>query len=170
MVLGYYDALPPPSTYRFVPAGHPAPWVDLAARRTYDKDYEGTGNWPFNTAYAAERGLVSDVTQLHNLREAEPFIRDGIPLVASVAWQPNKLDGGIKSTNGHLLVIGGFTASGDPIVYDPASTDDTAVRHVYDREQFEKAWIPASGGIVYLVRPAGWQTSLVDALETANNS
>ena len=52
------------------------------------------------------------MTQLHNLREAEPFIRAGIPLVASVAWHSNKLDGGIKSTNGHLMVIGGFTDNG----------------------------------------------------------
>ena len=132
------------------------PEVDHAARYVYDYHYQGAGNWPFNTAYAAERGLVSDVTQLHNLREAEPFIRDGIPLVASVAWNSNKLDGGIKSTNGHLMVIGGFEGDGDVIAYDPASDNNDLVRHVYDRKQFEKAWIPASGGIVYVDRPADW--------------
>jgi len=142
------------------------PEVDYTARYVYDYHYQGAGNWPFNTAYAAERGLVSDVTQLHNLREAEPFIRDGIPLVASVAWQSNKLDGGIKSTNGHLMVIGGFKANGDVIAYDPASPTNVAVRHVYDRRQFEKAWIPASGGIVYVDRPAGWPTPDL----TANNT
>jgi hypothetical protein len=132
------------------------PEVDYTARYVYDYHYQGAGNWPFNTAYAAERGLVSDVTQLHNLREAEPFIRAGIPLVASVAWESNKLDGGIKSTNGHLMVIGGFTGNGDVIAYDPASTDNAHVRHVYNRKQFEKAWIPASGGIVYVDRPVDW--------------
>ena len=142
------------------------PEVDYTARYVYDYHYQGAGNWPFNTAYAAERGLVSDVTQLHNLREAEPFIRAGIPLVASVAWQSNKLDGGIKSTNGHLMVIGGFTGNGNVIAYDPASPDNPSVRHVYDREQFEKAWIPASGGIVYVDRPAGHNTPSL----TANNN
>ena len=132
------------------------PEVDYTARYVFDYNYQGAGNWPFNTAYAAERGLVSDVTQLHNLLEAEPFIRAHVPLVASVAWKPNKLDGGIKSTNGHLMVIGGFTGNGDVIAYDPASPDNAAVRHVYDRKQFEKAWIPASGGIVYVDRPANW--------------
>ncbi len=132
------------------------PEVDYTARYVYDYHYQGAGNWPFNTAYAAERGLVSDVTQLHNLREAEPFIRAGIPLVASVAWESNKLDGGIKSTNGHLMVIGGFMGNGDVIAYDPASPDNAHVRHVYNREQFEKAWIPASGGIVYVDRPVDW--------------
>ena len=143
------------------------PEVDHAARYVYDYHYQGAGNWPFNTAYAAERGLVSDVTQLHNLREAEPFIRAGIPLVASVAWESNKLDGGIKSTNGHLMVIGGFMGNGDVIAYDPASIDNQAVRHVYNRRQFEKAWIPASGGIVYVDRPADWP-DLPDL--TANNN
>src|SRR5829696_2805874 len=143
------------------------PWVDHTARFVYDYHYQGAGNWPFNTAYAAERGLVSDVTQLHNLREAEPFIRAGIPLVASVAWNSNKLDGAdIKSTNGHLLVIGGFKGNGDVIAYDPASTTNDRVRHVYNREQFERAWIPASGGIVYVDRPVGYATPSL----TVNNS
>jgi Peptidase_C39 like family len=150
--------------------GFADPDVDYTARFVYDYRYQGAGNWPFNTAYAAHRGLVGDVTMLRNLRDAEPFIEAGIPLVASVAWSSNKLDTAIKSTNGHLMVIGGFTGDGDVIAYDPASDTNAQVRHVYDREQFERAWIPASGGVVYVIRPAGWQTELVDQLLTANNS
>ena len=56
------------------------------------------------------------------------------------------------------------------IAYDPASDTNAQVRHVYDREQFERAWIPASGGVVYVIRPVGWQTQLVEQLLTANNS
>jgi hypothetical protein len=163
-----YD--PTPAEYSWVTdalgIGHADPWVDYTARAVYDYHYNGAGNWPFNAAYAASRGLVGDVTALHNLREAEPFIRAQIPLVASVAWESNKLEGAIKSTNGHLMVIGGFTANGNVIAYDPASDTDALVRHVYDRAQFEQAWIPASGGIVYVIRPAGWNTPLL----TANNS
>jgi hypothetical protein len=105
---------------------------------------------------------------LHNLSEAEPFIQDGIPLVASVAWNPNKLEGSdIKSTNGHLLVIRGFTDDGRQVIAnDPASPTDGDVEHRYDREQFERAWLPASGGIVYVIRPAGWPTPDL----AANNS
>ena len=53
MVLAYYDRLPDPRRYGWVPDGHVDPWVDHAARMTYDHAYDGTGNWPFNTAYAA---------------------------------------------------------------------------------------------------------------------
>jgi hypothetical protein len=142
------------------------PWDDFTARAVFDYLYDGAGHWPFNAAYAASRGLVADVTQLHNLSEAEPFIRAHIPLVASIAFESNKLTGAIKSTNGHLVVIVGFTADGNVIVNDPASPDDASVEHVYDRAQFERAWIGGSGGVVYVDRPAGWQTPSL----TANNS
>ena len=144
--------------------------VDYTARFVYDYRYQGAGNWPFNTAYAAERGLVGDVTMLHNLSEAEPFIKEGIPLVASVAWSSNKLDTAIKSTNGHLMVIGGFKPDGRVIAYDPASDTNELVRHVYDREQFERAWIPASGGVAYVIRPQEYRTAVVEALLAAHNS
>jgi len=175
MVVSYWgSSYDPTSTeYAWVTAALPSPphqdpIVDYTARAVYDYHYNGAGNWPFNAAYAASRGLVADVTQLHNLREAEPFIKAGIPLVASVAWNSNKLEGGIKSTNGHLLVIEGFTANGKQvIVNDPASDINAQVKHFYDREQFERAWIPASGGIVYVIRPA---TGVTTPSLTANNS
>jgi hypothetical protein len=152
MVLSYYDALPPRSAYRFVPAGHPDPWVDHAARRTYDAAYEGTGNWPFNTAYAASLAGHAFVTRLRSLREAETFIAAGIPLVASVSWSSGELTGApVSASNGHLLVIAGFTTGGDPIVNDPAARSAAGVRRVYDRAQFENAWLPKSGGIVYVI-------------------
>ena len=158
MVVAYWGRGPARSDYAYVYADYPNvvdPWVDYAARYTFDYHYDGAGNWPFNTAYAAHFGLEAEVTQLHSLAEAEQFIKAGIPLVASIAFEPNKLDGFLfRGTDGHLLVIGGFTAGGDVISYDPASASDATVRHVYDRAQFEKAWMSASGGIVYVIHPA----------------
>ena len=158
MVVAYWGKGPSAADYAFVTKDYPAqtdPWVDYAARYVFDYHYNGAGNWPFNTAYAAHFGLESEVTQLHSLAEAEQFIKAGIPLVASIAFNSGKLDGFFfKSTNGHLMVIVGFTAEGNPIVNDPASPDDASVRHVYDRAQFEDAWMSATGGIVYVIHPA----------------
>jgi len=127
------------------------PQVDFAARAVFDWRYDGAGNWPFNTAYAGSRGLEGFVTRLRSLNEAERFIAMGIPLVASINGRlPGFFFG---KTNGHLLTIVGFTASGDVISYDPASTSDATVRRVYDRAQFEKAWMTATGGIVYVIHP-----------------
>ena len=156
MVLGYWGALPPPGEWSWVDPAFADPWVDNTARQVFDYHYNGAGNWPFNTAYAGGRGLDAFVTQLRGLNEAEQFIKAGIPLVASVAANPNKLTGFLfdKGTNGHLLDIVGFTANGDVVVNDPASTSDATVRHVYDRAEFERAWLPATGGIVYVMKPA----------------
>ncbi len=161
MVLGYYGRLPKPASHSWVPAGHVDPWVDATARATYDYGYEGAGNWAFNPAYAATRtgpaGPDSGafVTRLRSLAEAEEFVAAGIPLVASIAFSSGELAGTpISASNGHLLVIVGFTATGDVIVNDPAAPTDATVRRVYDRAQFERVWQRASGRVVYVVHDA----------------
>ena len=152
MVLGYYDALPEPAAYAWVAPGHVDPWVDHAARLTYDHQYQGAGNWPFNTAYAATLTDTAFVTRLRSLREAELFIKAGIPVIASIAFGRGQLTGApISSSAGHLLVIVGFTESGDVVVNDPAAPTRSGVRRTYDRGQFENAWLPKSGGTVYVI-------------------
>ncbi len=158
MVLGYYDALPPPRALAWVRPGHPDPEVVHAARMTYDRGLAGTGNWPFNTAYAGRWAGHAFVTRLRSLREAERFVEAGIPLVASVRFDRGELDGApISATNGHLLVIVGFTRAGDVVVNDPAARSRAGVRRTYDRGQLETAWLRrssagGSGGLVYVIR------------------
>jgi hypothetical protein len=159
MILGYWQQTnpsfgPAPSEYAdFIP---PDPWVDYATASTYDWNYDGAGNWPFNTAYAGRYGLEGFVTRLRGLDEAERFIDAGIPLVVSVSFKESELTGAGYGTDGHLMVIRGFTSDGDVIANDPASgliADDDAVRKVYDRAEFENVWIPRSGGVVYVIHP-----------------
>jgi len=156
MVLGYWHRLPTPKQYAWVKDSYPSPWVDHGARYSYDYRYEGAGNWPFNTAYAGTRSLDAYVTRLRSLRAAEQYIRRGVPLVASIAFGPGELDGSpLTSTPGHLLVIRGFTRAGRVIVNDPAADHARGVRRVYKRGQFENAWLPTSGGTVYVIHRAG---------------
>ena len=49
------------------------------------------------------------------------------------------------------MVIVGFTKTGDVVVNDPAASTRAGVRRTYDRGQFENAWIPRSGGLVYVI-------------------
>jgi Peptidase_C39 like family len=159
MVLDYWRSGPDADDYDWVDPAFQDPQVDHAARYTFDYDYDGAGNWPFNTAYAATFGLEGFVTRLRSLTEAEQFIKRGIPLVVSLSWEEGELDGAGYSTNGHLMVVVGFDEDGDVVVNDPAShlipTNDE-VRFTYDREQFENAWIPHSGGVAYVMRPWWW--------------
>ncbi|GAB2887825.1 C39 family peptidase [Nocardioides pacificus] len=155
MVLGYYRKLPPAKTYRWVGSGHVHPFVDQAARQTYDYAYRGTGNWPFNTAYAATYTGAAFVTRLRDLSEAERFIAAGIPVVISVSFSSGQLTGApISGTNGHLLVVVGFTESGDVVVNDPAAPNAAGVRRTYDRAQVERVWLGGSKGLAYVIRDA----------------
>ena len=52
------------AAYAWVDAGYADRVVDHVARMTYDHGYGGTGNWPFNTAYAARRTGHAFVTRL----------------------------------------------------------------------------------------------------------
>jgi len=136
--------------------------VDWAAVNTWDYVYEGAGNWPFNTAYASEYGLDGSVRQYSTLRSVENWVRHGVPIVVSINWDntdddpTNDLDGSsITGTDGHLMLVVGFTADGDVIANDPASPSNEAVRHVYRRDQFERNWLRASDGTSYVIYKVG---------------
>jgi hypothetical protein len=154
MVVAYFRAGPSSDETAWVD-----PPVDFTARNVFDYTYDGAGNWPFNTAYAGTRGdLRGFVTRLRSLAEAELFIAAGIPLVASVSFKKGELTGAGYGTNGHLMVIVGFTPDGDVVCNDPAShlvASNDQVRVTYDRAEFENVWVPHSGGIVYVIRPSG---------------
>lgn len=155
MILGYYRALPSAANYAWVRGSYPDRWVDHVARVVYDYGYSGAGNWAFNTAYAANLTGDAFVTRLSSLREAERFIAAGIPLAASISFSRGQLSGApISATNGHLVVITGFTSTGDVVVNDPAASSNAGVRRVYDRGQFERVWLGRSSGTVYVVRDA----------------
>jgi len=159
MVLGFWNTGPDrgraftPHSATFPGASHADGQVDHAARFSYDWSYEGAGNWPFNTAYAAQYGLVGFITRLRSLTEAERFIEAGIPLIASInGVLPGFL---FTSTNGHLLVIRGFAANGDVITNDPAVRANAQARKVYPRADFERVWLGGSTGTVYVIHPPG---------------
>jgi hypothetical protein len=128
--------------------------VPVAAKSVWDGVYEGSGNWPFNTAYAGSKGISAHVDRLGNLTQAEAFIKRGVPLAISIGWKAGELPGAhITSSQGHLVVLRGFTKTGDAIINDPAAKTDISVRTVYPRAALERAWIEHSGGIVYVIEP-----------------
>ncbi len=130
--------------------------VPEAAKATYDAAYDGTGNWPFNMAFAAEHGLRALVTRLPSLSEAERYIAAGLPLGVSLGWKAGELPGAaVASSSGHLMVLVGFDAQGNPVLNDPAAPSDAGVRRSYPRAAFEKLWLSHSGGLVYLISKPG---------------
>jgi hypothetical protein len=127
--------------------------VPEVAAGVYDADFKGTGNWPFNTAYAGSfPGMRSYVTRFNDLSELEDWIADGIPVIISAPWnllQPGREDTG----NGHLVVCIGFTRDGDVVINDPATNlKKNRVRHIYGRANVIRAWA-TSHNTVYLIFP-----------------
>jgi hypothetical protein len=155
MVMRYWGRQHSPSRQDLadIVAPNGDPQVDYAAMHTWDYTYEGTGNWPFNAAYAHTYGLNSFVTRLRSLQEVEHFITAGIPVVVSASWKADQMPEAGYATNGHLLTIVGFTADGDPIINDPASNSNDNVRSVYTRKNFEKVWQESTGGVAYIYYP-----------------
>ncbi len=128
--------------------------VPKAAQAVWDVAYNGAGNWAFNMAYVGAKGLQGFVAHLGSFAAAEAYLANGIPIALSIGWEDGTLDGApIGHSHGHLVVLRGFTPTGDPIINDPAHPSDQAVRVIYKRDQLERAWLLHSGGIVYIVQP-----------------
>ncbi len=129
--------------------------VAEAAAGTYDPDYDGCGNWPFNIAFASRFGLEGWVARLASIGDLEKYIDDDIPVVASIRVAPGDLDGApYLKTAGHLIVVRGFTEHGDVIVNDPYA-EPGSIQRIYKRDQFDRVWQTGSHGAVYLIAPTG---------------
>jgi hypothetical protein len=130
------------------------PAVRAAVAGIYDWIYGGTGNWPFNTAYAATHGLQGSVRRFSSMDEIEVWVAQGVPVAISFAWGKGQLTGAaVKSSSGHLSVVVGFDGQGNPIVNDPAAGSDEDVQRTYLRSELEPLWLGSSGGTVYLIKP-----------------
>ncbi|CAM3435650.1 peptidase C39 family protein [Deinococcus saxicola] len=126
--------------------------VPQAAKATYDRTYDGTGNWSFNAAYAGALGQRAYVTRLPSLAAAEKFTGAGLPLAVSLGWQKGELPGAAMATSsGHLMVLIGFDRAGNPVLNDPAAPSNETVRRTYPRAAFEKLWLSHSGGLSYVI-------------------
>ncbi|MBO0775240.1 MAG: C39 family peptidase, partial [Actinobacteria bacterium] len=178
MVDEFWGMRPSAQDLSWVNPGYQDPSVDYAARYTYDYLYKGTGNWPFNAAYAAHFGLDAEIVQLPSMADLEQLVSHGIPVITSQAFDQGEITGANYSTAGHLWVVTGFTKAGNVIVNDPANPADAQVRHVFDRRQFENVWLRTywvrpngstgygTGGVAYIIKPH--DTPLPPNLDPAN--
>ncbi len=124
--------------------------VPAVAAAVNDPQWPGTGNWAFNVAFAGSLpGVRAFVARLSDISELEDWIAAGVPVAASVSYsllrgQPR------EPADGHLVVVRGFTATGDPIVNDPGTGHE--IRRVFPRANLARAWA-VSHNTVYVVRP-----------------
>ncbi|MER6156574.1 peptidase C39 family protein [Streptomyces sp. NPDC001868] len=167
MIIEFWGRKPSAAELAWVNPAYADPQVCHAARFTFDYQYEGCGNWPFNAAYAATyKDIQGVVTRLGSLTDLETLIAAGIPAITSQSFLAEELTGAGYGTAGHLMTVIGFTADGDVIANDPNSPTNEAVRRVYRRREWENIWlrtkrynaagkiVSGTGGVCYLYFPA----------------
>jgi hypothetical protein len=167
MIIEYWGGRLTAEQLAWVDPSYADPQICHAARYTFDYQYDGCGNWPFNAAYAATfDGLQGVVTRLSSLTDLETLIAAGIPAITSQSFRAEELTGAGYGTSGHLMTVIGFTATGDVIANDPASDSNEEVRRVYRRREWENIWlrtkrynasgkvVSGTGGVCYLYFPA----------------
>lgn len=130
--------------------------VPEMARQVNDAVYGGTGNWAFNMACAGSfDGMRGYATRLDDFRRVEDFIAAGLPVALSVSF--DFLNGKPRDEgNGHLIVVVGFTGTGDVVVNDPWPDPRGVkrVRKVFPRANVLHAW-QRSKQTAYVVFPEG---------------
>ncbi len=123
--------------------------VPAVSEAVYDAKWPGTGNWPFNTAYAGSfHGMRAYVTRLSDISELEDWLAEGIPVGLSLCYDRLRSKG--PGPNGHVVVCVGFTDAGDPIINDPGTRQN--VRKIFPRKNLAYAW-SYSRNTVYLIYP-----------------
>jgi hypothetical protein len=136
------------------------------AQGCHDEAWGGTGNWPFNTARAAELGGIrAYITRFVSVSQIERWIQKRVPVIVSIHSSRLRREDS-ETDSGHLMVVRGFTSDGDPIFNDPWPLGGKAedpprdypiedLRKVFKREDLEYAWLGPNGswGTVYLIYP-----------------
>ena len=81
------------------------------------------------------------------------MIAQGQPVIASIAFEEGSYDDSpvFHGTEGHLIVIRGFTPDGLVIVNDPGSSKK-GERALYPPRGLAHAWF-GHGGVGYVIRP-----------------
>ncbi len=124
--------------------------VEKVCTGVFDPNWPGTGNWPFNTAYAGSLpGMRAFVARLWHIGHLEDFLRAGFPIACSISYDLLRGKGKKGMNDGHLVVLVGVNSDGDPIFNDPGRRE---VRQVYKRADFESAWA-SSGRTAYIIHP-----------------
>lgn len=129
--------------------------VDFALD-TYDPYYQMFGIWPRVVQNASEQGLSGAVTRYRTWSETFSILSQGGRIGMSI---------GSPLYTGHLVMLAGFDANGNPIVHDPAKT--YGYSHVYSKSQISHSWFDKGGvGYTFYLRDSSQvMVDIADKLE-----
>ena len=117
------------------------------ARDTRDPYFDMFGIWPRVVQNASEYGLDGAVTRYRTWSQARDVLANGGRIAMSI---------GEPLYSGHLVMLAGFNANGDPIVHDPARSNGYS--YVYNKSDLSHSWYD-KGGVGYTFFPAETHTA-----------
>jgi hypothetical protein len=118
----------------------------------YDEHTDIFGNWGRAVARAGELGFDAWLTRFRNWEQVRAMIAQGQPVIAAINFTKGQFPSSVlDETDGHLIVIRGFTKDGDVICNDPASKDK-GNGVVYKASELATAWFTNAGGVGYVIR------------------
>ena len=116
----------------------------------YDPEYRLFGNWNRAVQRAGAVGLDAWIARYRTWDQVKREIAKGRPVIASIRFEKGTFPSALyPETDGHLLVIRGFTPAGDVIVNDPARKVE-GNGAVYKASEFARAWFD-NGGVGYVI-------------------
>jgi hypothetical protein len=118
----------------------------------YDPEYRIFGNWNRAVQHAGSLGLDAWIARYRTWAQVKREIAAGRPVIASIRYERGTFPSALmEASDGHLLVIRGFTKNGDVIVNDPARKNE-GNGVVYKANELTHAWFD-NGGVGYVICP-----------------
>lgn len=127
------------------------------ALATRDPYFNIFGIWPRVVQNASEYGLDGAVTRCRSWSQARDVLAGGGRISMSV---------GLPLYSGHLIMLAGFTANGDPIVHDPAKSNGYS--YVFSKSDLSRSWFE-KGGVGYTFYPVESELMSVRQLAEAGD-
>jgi len=103
----------------------------------FDPYFEMFGIWPRAVQNASEYGINGAVTRYRNWSDTYEVLANNGRIVMSI---------GQPLYTGHLVMLAGFTSTGNPIVHDPARTNGYS--YIYNKSSISHSWFD-KGGVGY---------------------
>lgn len=103
----------------------------------YDTYFGMFGIWPRAVQNASEYGLNGAVTRYRTWSDTYDVLVNNGRIVMSI---------GEPLYSGHLVMLAGFTSTGNPIVHDPARSDGYS--YIYNKSSLSHSWFD-KGGVAY---------------------
>jgi hypothetical protein len=127
--------------------------VKQIGNQVYDPVADTYGNWAFLAATAGSYGFYAWVQRFTTWKDIRKLVESRSPVIISIAYPKGTFSHAPEhSSDGHLLVVRGFTKQGDVVCNDPG----TAYRKkgdgfIYKWHELGKAFF-GHGGVAIVVR------------------